>query len=409
MEQIRTILLVLSFALKIFTVYFAAVAAFALRPRRRYPAAAPQTRFAAVIAARNEEAVIGNLIRSLREQDYPAELCDVYVVPNNCTDATEAAARAAGANILHCLAPVTSKGGALHHAFAQLMPLGYDAFLVFDADNVLERDYLARMNNAFAAGAMVCKSRTRAGNPSAGAVAGCYGLYNACFDLIWNRPRAACGLSAKLVGTGFGFRREVLERLGGWNTSTIAEDAEFAAQCAKAGFRVNWVPDAVNYDEEPTSFRLSLHQRHRWCSGVMQVAKHNVGKLWQSDVPRPMLRWDMTMFLAAPFAQAVSGLLLAAGVLLSVLAAGGAAILTVLCGLGLYCLGGMALGVVLCILGRYALRDMAKSILFFPVFMASWLPLQIISLFRDTTQWRQVSHLGSAAYGGAAGPVVGGR
>lgn len=390
-------MLTLSFSLKIFTLYFAVVAVFALLRRRSYPAAAPQTRFAVVIAARNEETVIGNLIYSLLNQDYPAELLDVYVVPNNCTDFTEAAAAAAGAKILHCLGPVSSKGDALHQAFAQLMPLDYDAFLVFDADNVLEPDYLARMNDAFASGAMVCKSQTRAGNPSASAVAGCYGLYNVCFELIWNRPRAACGLSAKLVGTGFGFRREVLERLGGWNTSTIAEDAEFAAQCAKAGIRVSWVPDAVNYDEEPTSFRVSLRQRYRWCSGVMQVAKQNVGKLWRSGVPRPMLRWDMTMFMLAPFTQAVSGLLLAASVAAGILNGSAAAAIAALCGLGLYCVGGMALGVVLCVLGGYALQGMTKSILFFPVFMASWLPLQIVSLFRDNTQWRQVTHQGQGA------------
>ena len=397
MELIHYILLTLSFSLKIFTLYFAVVAVFALLRRRSYPAAAPQTRFAVVIAARNEETVIGNLIYSLLNQDYPAELLDVYVVPNNCTDFTEAAAAAAGAKILHCLGPVSSKGDALHQAFAQLMPLGYDAFLVLDADNVLEPDYLARMNDAFASGAMVCKSQTRAGNPSASAVAGCYGLYNVCFELIWNRPRAACGLSAKLVGTGFGFRREVLERLGGWNTSTIAEDAEFAAQCAKAGIRVSWVPDAVNYDEEPTSFRVSLRQRYRWCSGVMQVAKQNVGKLWRSGVPRPMLRWDMTMFMLAPFTQAVSGLLLAASVAAGILNGSAAAAIAALCGLGLYCVGGMALGVVLCVLGGYALQGMTKSILFFPVFMASWLPLQIVSLFRDNTQWRQVTHQGQGA------------
>ena len=397
MELIHYILLTLSFSLKIFTLYFAVVAVFALLRRRSYPAAAPQTRFAVVIAARNEETVIGNLIYSLLNQDYPAELLDVYVVPNNCTDFTEAAAAAAGAKILHCLGPVSSKGDALHQAFAQLMPLGYDAFLVLDADNVLEPDYLARMNDAFASGAMVCKSQTRAGNPSASAVAGCYGLYNVCFELIWNRPRAACGLSAKLVGTGFGFRREVLEHLGGWNTSTIAEDAEFAAQCAKAGIRVSWVSDAVNYDEEPTSFRVSLRQRYRWCSGVMQVAKQNVGKLWRSGVPRPMLRWDMTMFMLAPFTQAVSGLLLAASVAAGILNGSAAAAIAALCGLGLYCVGGMALGVVLCVLGGYALQGMTKSILFFPVFMASWLPLQIVSLFRDNTQWRQVTHQGQGA------------
>lgn len=397
MEMLDTILFVLSLSLKIFTLYFAAVAVFALRRRKRFPRSAPQTRFAVVVAARNEEAVIGNLVCSVLSQEYPEALRDVYVVPNNCTDFTEAAAAAAGAEIIHCLGPVSSKGDALHQAFAQLLPKGYDAFLVFDADNVLAPDYLSRMNDAFASGAQVCKSRTRAQNPTASGVAGCYGLYNVIFDLIWNRARAACGLSAKLVGTGFGFRREVLEHLGGWNTSTIAEDAEFAAQCAGAGYRVCWVPDALNYDEEPNSFRLSLRQRKRWCSGVMQVAKQEVGRLWRTGVPRPALRWDITMFLLAPFTQAASGLLLLLGILAGVLTGDSTGLVVALCSLGLYCVGGMALGVLLCLLGGYGLQGMTKTIVLFPVFMASWLPLQVISLFRDTKQWYAVAHNGQGA------------
>ena len=397
MEMLDTVLFVLSLSLKIFTLYFAAVAVFALRRRKRFPRSAPQTRFAVVVAARNEEAVIGNLVCSVLSQEYPEALRDVYVVPNNCTDFTEAAAAAAGAEIIHCLGPVSSKGDALHQAFAQLLPKGYDAFLVFDADNVLAPDYLSRMNDAFASGAQVCKSRTRAQNPTASGVAGCYGLYNVIFDLIWNRARAACGLSAKLVGTGFGFRREVLEHLGGWNTSTIAEDAEFAAQCAGAGYRVCWVPDALNYDEEPNSFRLSLRQRKRWCSGVMQVAKQEVGRLWRTGVPRPVLRWDITMFLLAPFTQAASGLLLLLGILAGVLTGDSTGLVVALCSLGLYCVGGMALGVLLCLLGGYGLQGMTKTIVLFPVFMASWLPLQVISLFRDTKQWYAVAHNGQGA------------
>lgn len=397
MEMLDTVLFVLSLSLKIFTLYFAAVAVFALRRRKRFPRSAPQTRFAVVVAARNEEAVIGNLVCSVLSQEYPEALRDVYVVPNNCTDFTEAAAAAAGAEIIHCLGPVSSKGDALHQAFAQLLPKGYDAFLVFDADNVLAPDYLSRMNDAFASGAQVCKSRTRAQNPTASGVAGCYGLYNVIFDLIWNRARAACGLSAKLVGTGFGFRREVLEHLGGWNTSTIAEDAEFAAQCAGAGYRVCWVPDALNYDEEPNSFRLSLRQRKRWCSGVMQVAKQEVGRLWRTGVPRPALRWDITMFLLAPFTQAASGLLLLLGILAGVLTGDATGLVVAMCSLGLYCVGGMALGVLLCLLGGYGLQGMTKTIVLFPVFMASWLPLQVISLFRDTKQWYAVAHNGQGA------------
>ena len=394
MKSIDTILLVLSLCLKVFTIYFAAVAVFTLRRRRRRAQAKPQTRFAVLAAARNEEAVIGGFVRSVLDQDYPAELRDVYVIPNNCTDNTEAAAQAAGANIIHCLGEVTGKGDALHQAFAQLMAKGYDAFVVFDADNILAPDYLARMNDAFAAGAMVCKSRTKAANPAAGPVAGCYGLYNACFDLIWNRPRSACGLSAKLIGTGFAVHRSVLEDLGGWNTRTIAEDAEFASQLARAGYQVAWVPEAVNYDEEPTSFRVSLHQRKRWCSGLMQVARRTLPALWQGESPAPLRRWDMTMFLAAPFSQAVSAILLLLGVLTSFAQGDTLGLLVMAGSFALYLAGGMALGAALCLVGGYGLWGMGRTILIFPVFMASWLPLQVISLFKDTKKWKPIAHGG---------------
>ena len=56
-----------------------------------WPLPAPRTRFACLVAARNEEAVIGALVESLKKQDYPDALYDIFVIPNNCTDDTEAA------------------------------------------------------------------------------------------------------------------------------------------------------------------------------------------------------------------------------------------------------------------------------------------------------------------------------
>ncbi len=197
------------------------------------------------------------------------------MIPNNCTDQTQAAAEAAGAKIISCSYPVRCKGDVLHQAVDQLLygAVHYDGFLVFDADNVVDKQFLARINDAFCSGALLAKGRHLAKNPTDSWVAGCYGLYFSTFHLIFNRARANCGLSAKLVGTGFAVHRQVFEQLGGWNTKTLAEDAEFSAQCAKLGHRVFWVPDAVTYDEEPDSFSLSLRQRRRWCSGIMDVAR----------------------------------------------------------------------------------------------------------------------------------------
>lgn len=80
----------------------------------RHPAG---TRFAVLIAARNEELVIGPLINSLLEQEYPAELYDIYVIPNNCTDKHSAGrptVRGGGAGV-HC-AGSGSKGEVLRFA-----------------------------------------------------------------------------------------------------------------------------------------------------------------------------------------------------------------------------------------------------------------------------------------------------
>ncbi len=391
MVLFRLICVILLFALKVFGVYFAAVAAFTLLPRRKYVPAPCRTRFAVLTAARNEEGVVAGFVRSVKGQNYPAELFDVFVVPNNCTDGTERAARAAGAGILRCHGRVAGKGDALHQAFAKLMDRGYDAFVVLDADSTLAPDYLARLNDAFAAGALVCKSRTRVSNPSASPVAGCYGLFNASMDLVWNRPRAALGLSVKLVGSGFAVKREVLEKLGGWNTSTIAEDAEFASQLAQAGIRVTWVPEAVNYDEAPTDFLVSLCQRNRWISGIMQVGKRRLGALCRAEGPAPWLRADMTMFLLLPFAQGIAALLSA--VLL--LTGGTAGLPAFLGGLALSYLGGVGAAAVLTLCGGYGFAGMLPAILFFPVFTASWTPLQVLSLFHDTRRWSPIVHRGA--------------
>ena len=84
-----------------------------LRKQRPQVKSEDRCRIAAVIAARNEEAVIGDLVRSLKAQHYPAELFDIYVIPNSCTDRTGQTAKSAGATILRCSEPVSTKGDAL--------------------------------------------------------------------------------------------------------------------------------------------------------------------------------------------------------------------------------------------------------------------------------------------------------
>ncbi len=380
----------LSFVLKIFTLYTAFISLLFLLPRKRIPVSAAKTRFAVLIAARNEEAVIGGTIQRLRGQQYPAELFDLFVIPNNCTDDTEGAARRAGATILPCTGTVRNKGDALHCAFAALKNAGYDAYCVFDADNLVDPNFLSRMNDAFCAGAQAAKGIQKAMNPHDSWISGCYDLYFENFNLLYNRPRSNCRLSAKLVGTGFAVTQDLMNRLGGWNTDTMAEDAEFAAQCAMAGTRVWFVPEAVTYDEEPVTFRQSMVQRRRWCSGVMQVAGLYLPRLWRGVFRKsPRLCLDFAVFLSMPLVQVLAILPGIWTLYLTVAAHNWISILFALASFW----GGMTLtALFLALVGRRPLKKMIKPILLYPVFTASWLPLHVLAVFRKAKVWKPIAH-----------------
>ena len=110
-----------------------------------------QHKFMAVIPARNEEKVIQNLINSLKNQNYPSELLDIYVIADNCTDRTALLSKEAGAIVYERYNNVRkSKGFALEWFFNIILneyPNKYDAFCVFDADNIVAPDFFNIMNS----------------------------------------------------------------------------------------------------------------------------------------------------------------------------------------------------------------------------------------------------------------------
>ena len=373
----------LSMPAGILSLYFLCIALFAFRRPAPLAPCPPRTRFAVLIAARNEEAVIGRTVRKLLQCDYPAGLFDVYVLPNGCTDNTAAAAAAAGARILPCGPSVRSKGAALHLAVEALKDRPYDAICVFDADNLADVAYLRRMNDAFCAGAQVAKGKCLASNPADSWISGCYALYFGLFNLFYNHARQPLGLSAKLNGTGFAVSMDLLRRLGGWNTQTIAEDAEFAAICAQAGQRVWWVPEAVSYDEQPLTLRQSLTQRARWCSGIMAAARLHLPALVRRS-PREPLCADFVFFLLTPFIQGFSLLPLLLRLytdpmgLLAALLAGW--------------LGAAALAALIVRLTGMDRRGLGKAVVTYGIFMATWAPICLWCLIRPVRVWREMPH-----------------
>ena len=104
---------------------------------------------------------------------------------------------------MECTVPVKCKGDVMRFAYRQLRDKGYDAFCVFDADNVADPRFLREMNNAYRAGARAAQGYRDSKNPFDSAISGCYSIYYWMMDRFHNQGKAGLGMSAMLGGTGF--------------------------------------------------------------------------------------------------------------------------------------------------------------------------------------------------------------
>ena len=358
-----------------------------------------RTRFAVLVAARNEELVIGPLINSLLTQDYPSDLYDIWVIPNNCTDNTALAARNFGAKVLECTVPVKSKGEVLRFAYNRLRGRQYDAWLIFDADNVVDSRFLAEMNNARLAGVQAAQGYRDSKNPYDTAVSGCSSIYYWMMDRFHNGGKAGMGLSAMIGGTGFMVTQRLLDRLGGWRTETISEDLELTAQTVLAGERVAYVPKAVTYDEQPLTWEQSFTQRRRWTSGTLQVARRYLPDLGERQAQRPRLAlfdFEFTLLLPAYQLAALSGLVctaLAASLGGKSLAQALVLGLTGACGNVAWAAltATVAAGIVITLEGKWD-RRILKGLTAYWLFLLTWLPITAASFWKKTTVWEEIRH-----------------
>ncbi len=252
--------------------------------KRKLPEAKAMRKYAILIAARNEEAVLPHLLDSIRAQDYPQELITMFVVADNCTDNTAKVAAEHGAMVYERFnKEKVGKGYALNFLLNHVKgDYGYDAFdayLIFDADNLLHKDYIRRMNEMPDAGYEAFCGYRNTKNFGNNWITSGYGLWYLHESTHLNRSRMYLGTGCAVNGTGFGFTRELLKRIGSWDFFTLTEDLEFNNWCASNQVKIGYCHDAVLYDEQPLTFPQSWRQRIRWTQGGIQVSLKYVGKI----------------------------------------------------------------------------------------------------------------------------------
>ena len=359
-------------------------------------------RYAVLIAARNEENVIGCLLDSIREQDYPDNLVEVFVVADNCTDATARVARERGAVVYERYnETMVGKGYALDFLLRQMEEDGAvcDGYLVFDADNLLKKDYITQINRTFSDGYEIVTSYRNSKNYGDSWISSGCGLWFLRETAGLNEPRHLLGTSCAVSGTGFLFSRKVLEENGGWPFHLLTEDVEFSVAEILKGRKIGFCGEAEYFDEQPVELRQSVRQRLRWSKGYIQVMlRHGSALLRGSFRKGGFACFDMLMSITPAVVLGCVGVLTSAASLLVALITGEGLHLVVR-SLVLGTVGGL---ILLFLLGAVTLISQwnrvpattwqkIRSLLTFPFYTATCLPISVAAVF-CRVEWRPIRH-----------------
>ena len=356
-------------------------------------------KFMAIIPAHNEEKVVGNLIESLRQQNYPKELYDIYVIADNCTDSTAKVAKEAGAIVYERFDPNhKTKGYALQWFLKQKIEenADYDAFFVFDADNIVDKNFIVNMNKKLCQGEDVVQGYRDIKNPTDNWITAGYALFYWTMHRLYHLARYNIGLSPLLNGTGFMVRFDVVKP-NGWETETLTEDIEFSLKRIIQGKKLGWATDAIVYDEQPTSFKQSWSQRSRWTVGHMQCIKRYTVELFNSvRKHKTLMNFDGFLYIVGTTPMLVITMFL---LIVNCLMYAGNAMsnfdffINILNYLIPTFILPIAIALIVLILEKKPIRPMIKGLLCYPLFMGTWIVINIKCLFKRETSWQKIDHV----------------
>lgn len=331
---INAVIMALFFVCYSYQFFYVAVA---LLKRKKFTCRNENHRIAVLIAARNEENVIGQLLDSIHAQkNYPMDHVDIYVGADNCTDDTARVARERGAIVFE-------RHDTVH------VGKGYALWFLREAQ------YL-------------------------------------------NNARMRLGSSCAVSGTGFLFSDGVLEACGGWNFFLLTEDIEFTIDNVVRGEKVGYAAGAVLYDEQPTSFAQSWRQRMRWSKGYLQVFRKYASELFSGIARGSFSCYDMTMnIMPAAVLTGLSVVVNIGAAIANATSGGSMAVLavSVLQTLMSLYLTLFVLGAITTVTEWKNIRCAAwKKVLYaftFPLFMLTYVPICIASLFTKV-EWKPICH-----------------
>ncbi len=385
--------------ISIFWIYNIAISVCSLIKFKEKPLLTKKThKFMALIPAHNEEKVIKNLIESLKNQNYPKECLDIYVVADNCTDNTAQIAKEAGAIVYERTDPEKKTKGYAMQWFLRKMQeqnVDYDALCVFDADNIVDKEFMKAMNKKLCQGEEIVQGYRDIKNPDDTWVTAGYALFYWTMHRFYHLARYNVGLSPLLNGTGFMVKYDLIKDEG-WNTKTLTEDIEFSLINIASGRALGWSTEAIVYDEQPLGFKQSWSQRTRWSVGHLQCFKYYIKDLAAGVIKnRKIMNFDGLLYLMGMPIMVVTLAILIIN--LAIYLGDGMTLAGLILNYAKYLAATFIIppltAILTLILDRRPIKPMLKGILCYPIFLGSWILINIKAMIKPNTTWDKIEHV----------------
>ncbi len=273
----------------IFTsIYYLIFWSISAKPTPEVPHSNKKTKFAILVAARNESKVISHLLDSLLFQTYPKKYYDVYVIVESEDDPTIGIATSKGFKYFvrdRLEDGRRTKGFALQECIDYLWRnnLNYDAYMIFDADNVVDPNFIEVMNDLRQTGVQVGIGYRNFTNANTNWLTVGSAIMFSYMNQITSKGRSALFHKATLMGTGYYVDVDIIKEAGGWIFTGMTEDIQLTSYCYYHDIYMSYYPLVCFYDEQSPEWKTVHNQQVRWLAGYFQSRKFLKGKGVQRD------------------------------------------------------------------------------------------------------------------------------
>lgn len=271
-EILQVILLIAMGAPVLYLLFFAVAGLFYRQPVYRKDAVLRRT--IVMIPAYKEDGVIVEVAKDAIRQDYPRDLFDVAVIADSLQPRTLADLRSLPVKVIEVQFEKSTKTKALNLAM-ELLGDDYEVSVILDADNLMARDFLKKVNSGLHPGLSAVQGHRTAKNLDA-PLAVMDAASEEINNHIFRKGHRAAGLSSAIIGSGMAFRYGFFKELMRDVRAIGGFDKEIELRMLKAGHTIGYLDDAIVFDEKIRKAEAFTNQRRRWLSAQINYFRRDI-------------------------------------------------------------------------------------------------------------------------------------